>query len=133
VHRNPAGGVDSQMSEQQKPAFDSLEIGVLFVLLGLVVAIVIPSFVSVRPHNHGASCINNLKQIDGAANQFALENHLTNGDRIHFPNDQTPYIKLDSDGKIPPCLQGGSYFFSRVGDIPVCSLGDTVMPAHYLP
>ena len=79
------------------------------------------------------SCVNNLRQIDAAACQFALENHLTNGDRINFPNDLTPYIKLNNDGKIFGCPQGGIYHIGRVGKSPTCSLGTTVTPAHVLP
>jgi hypothetical protein len=78
-------------------------------------------------------CVNNLRQIDAAANQFALENHLTNGDRINFPNDLTLYIKLNDEGKIPSCPQGGIYSLKKVGDKPTCSLGTTVTPAHVLP
>lgn len=78
-------------------------------------------------------CINNLRQIDAAANQFAVEHSLTNGDRISFPNDLTPYIKLNSAGKIPPCPTGGTYHIGRVGKAPTCSLGTTVTPAHVLP
>ncbi len=78
-------------------------------------------------------CLINLRQIAAAANQFALENHLTNGNRINFPNDLTPYIKLDHGGKIPPCPSGGIYHISKVGEAPTCSLGGTVTPAHVLP
>jgi hypothetical protein len=73
------------------------------------------------------------RQLDAAANEFALENHLTNGARINFPSDLTPYIKLDRQGKIPPCPDGGVYHISKVGDTPTCSLGNTVTPGHYLP
>ena len=79
------------------------------------------------------ACINNLRQIDAAANQFALENHLTNGSPINFPDDLTPYIKLNRAGKIPGCPQGGGYRISTVGDSPTCTLGTTVTPAHVLP
>ena len=79
------------------------------------------------------SCINGLRMIDAAANQFALEHQLTNGSPINFPNDLTPYIKLDRAGKIPPCPQGGIYRISKVGEAPTCSLGTTVTPAHVLP
>jgi len=79
------------------------------------------------------ACINNLRQIDAAANEFALLHNLTNGDRISFPNDLTPYIKLNKDGKIPSCPSGGIYHLGRVGKTPTCSLGTTVTPAHVLP
>ena len=77
-------------------------------------------------------CLNNLRQIDYAANEFAVEHQLNKGDRINFPNDLTPYIKLNRDGKIPACPQGGIYHISKVGEPPTCSLGTTVTPAHVL-
>jgi hypothetical protein len=57
----------------------------------------------------GNSCINNLRQIDAAAQEFALEKGKTNGEAINFLDDLTPYIKLNSAGKIPLCPQGGIY------------------------
>jgi hypothetical protein len=74
------------------------------------------------------ACINNLRQIDAAANQFALENRKRTGDPISFPSDLTPYIKLTDDSKIPPCPDGGVYTLTKVGDTPTCSI-----PGHVLP
>ena len=79
------------------------------------------------------ACINNLRQIDAAANEFALEHSKTNGSPINFPDDLTPYIKLTKDGKIPSCPQGGVYSIKKVGEPPTCSLGTTVNPPHVLP
>jgi hypothetical protein len=90
-------------------------------------------------HRHGiipspaSRCINNLRQIDAAANEFALEHSKTNGEAINYPDDLTSYIKLNKDGKIPPCPSGGIYRIKKVGDVPTCSLGTTVTPAHVLP
>ena len=78
-------------------------------------------------------CINNLRQIDAAANQFALERGKRTGDPINFPNDLTPYIRLDRNGKIPGCPLGGDYVLKSVGEMPTCSLGSTAKPAHVLP
>jgi hypothetical protein len=78
------------------------------------------------------ACVNNLRQIDAAINQFALEHSLTNGAPIHYPGDLTPYIKLNSAGKIPPCPDGGTYSVGKLGDAPTCSLGAKVQPAHIL-
>ena len=79
------------------------------------------------------SCINNLRQIDSAANQFALEHCLTNGSPVNFPGDLTPYIKLDRAGKIPGCPQGGVYHLGKIGEAPTCSLSSTITPNHILP
>jgi hypothetical protein len=64
---------------------------------------------------------------------FALEKSKKTGEAINYPNDLTPYIKLNKDGKIPPCPRGGVYSIKKVGDSPICSLSTTVTPAHVLP
>jgi Domain of unknown function (DUF4190) len=102
-------------------------------LVPMMMAIAIPNFVKARTTAQANACINNLRQIDAAANQFALEHGKTNGEAINFPGDLTPYIKLNGQGKIPSCPAGGVYSIKRVGDIPTCSLGTTVTPAHVLP
>ena len=104
----------------------------LFLFLCAFAFVVLPNFIKARSTCCGNACINTLRQIDAAANQFALEHHLTNGDAINFPNDLTPYIKLNSAGKIPGCPQGGIYSIKKVGDTPTCTLS-TATPPHALP
>ena len=110
--------------------------GVFLFCLGLCVDFLliygIPNFINARASSCCNACVNNLRQIDAAANQFALEKGKTNGEAINFPNDLTPYIKLNSAGKIPGCPNGGVYHISKVGETPTCSLGTTVTPAHTL-
>ena len=67
-------------------------------------------------------CIGNLKQIDAAANVWALENHKTNGDPVTL-DQLKPYIKLNYKGEIPGCPQGGKYSVTVFGAPPTCSLG----------
>lgn len=92
------------------------------VMLG---AFVLPSFIKARATSSANACINNLRQIDNAANQFALEHNLAKGAPINFPDDLTPYIHLNSAGKIPGCPAGGLYSIWRVGQLPKCTLGAT--------
>jgi competence protein ComGC len=96
------------------------------------VVIAVPNFIKARSTSAANACINNLRQIDAAANQFALEHNKTNGEAINFPDDLTPYIKLNSAGKIPSCPNGGVYSIKRVGDLPTCSLGLAGNPGHSL-
>jgi hypothetical protein len=120
---------------ENKPRRFSLWRVILVAIFGilLLAAIAIPSFVRSRGTCCANACVNNLRQIDAAINQFALEQHKTNGEAIHFPEDLTPYIKLNSEGKIPGCPHGGIYHISKVGEAPTCSLGNSVTPGHYLP
>ncbi len=100
---------------------------------GFIVVVGFPNFARTRYVSAANACLNNLRQIDGAVQQFALEKGKTNGATINFPDDLTPYIKLDKNGKIPSCPKGGVYSIKKVGDVPTCSLSNTVTPAHVLP
>jgi hypothetical protein len=104
-----------------------------FLCIGIFVVVVIPNFIKARSTTAANACVNNLRQIDAAANEFALEKNLKAGEKINFPNNLTPYIKLNSQGKIPPCPQGGIYSIKKVGDTPTCSLGTNDNWAHVLP
>ena len=106
-------------------------IGLAAIPIGLFV--VVPNFVKAKATAQANACINNLRQIDAAANQFALEKGKRTGDPINLSVDLTPYIKLDSTWKIPPCPAGGVYHISQVGEPPTCSIGHTVTPAHEIP
>ena len=112
--------------------FTLVEIMIVVAIIGLLAAIAIPNFVKARATSQANACINNLRQIDAAANQWALEKGKKTTDTISYPSDLTPYIKLNSANSIPPCPAGGTYSVSQVGTNPVCSLGTTVTPSHVL-
>jgi hypothetical protein len=129
----------NRMNEQEKKSSfkpDLIFWGMVFCILGLFVLVAMPNYVSDGRNGPGGksnACINNLRQIDAAANQFALDHGKTNGEAINYPDDLTPYIKPNKDGEIPSCPSGGIYSLKKVGEIPTCSLGTTVTPAHVLP
>jgi len=113
--------------------FTLVEIMIVVAIIGLLAAIAIPNFVKARATSQANACINNLRQIDAAANQFALEKGQTTGSTFTLSSDLTPYIKLNSSNQIPPCPAGGTYTSSTVGVAPTCSLSTTVTPNHVLP
>ncbi len=73
------------------------------------------------------SCINHLRQMDAAKNQWALENNKTS-DAIPTERDIAPYIKLDADGNLPKCPAGGTYTINAVSVSPTCSIAGHVLP-----
>lgn len=70
-------------------------------------------------------CVDNLKQLDGATEQWGLENQKRIGDGVTFSDlvGPTAYIR-----QMPVCPLGGHYTVTRIGEPPRCSY-----PGHILP
>jgi prepilin-type N-terminal cleavage/methylation domain-containing protein len=118
-----------------RAGFTLVEIMIVVAIIGLLAAIAIPNFVRSRAKSQATACINNMRQIDSAIQQFSMANGLANGATINYPTDLTNYIKLNVNGSIPPCPASGTYTAQLVGSTPsvTCSLGNTVNPPHVLP
>ena len=69
-------------------------------------------------------CINHLRQIDSAKNEWALESNKTDGD-IPTEQDLVPYIV---GGVFPICPSGGTYTIGAVGVPPTCSISGHALP-----
>jgi FtsZ-interacting cell division protein ZipA len=70
------------------------------------------------------NCINNLRQIDAAKQQWALDKNKP-PDAIPTMQDLLSYFP---SGVFPVCPSGGTYTINAVGYLPACSV-----PGHVLP
>src|SRR5512132_1319879 len=59
--------------QNKKAGFTLVEIMIVVAIIGLLAAIAIPNFVRARTTSQMNACINNLRQIDGSKQQWALE------------------------------------------------------------
>ena len=101
--------------------FTLVEIMIVVAIIGLLAAIAIPSFIQARTTSQQNACINNLRQIDAAKEQWALENGAVNG-------DAAPGYVNYINGGAPTCPASGNYTVGVVGVDPVCSLANHVLP-----
>src|SRR5216117_1725405 len=92
----------------RKSGFTLLEIMIVVGIIGLLAAIAIPVFVKARTTSQANACINNLRQMDGAMQTYALENKL-DSTASYTLSALKPYVKLDSAGNIPSCPANGTY------------------------
>ncbi len=114
----------------RKSAFTLVEIMIVVAIIGLLAAIAIPNFVKARQTAQKNACIANLKQIDGAIEQYALENKIASGTAVAMTaiTGATNYIKV-----APSCpATGVDYTGASVGTQPVCPSAATY-PDHKLP
>lgn len=82
----------------------------------LLTAIAIPNFIRARNMAIAVRCENNLRQIDQAKNQWALEHNAKLG-AVPSETDLKPYL---TNG-LPACPGGGTYTIGPVGSDPACS------------
>lgn len=109
-------------------AISGLVTGYIGIALGifiipLMMAIAIPNFVKARETSQRNACINNLRQIEAAKNEWALENGKP-GDAVPTENDLTPYLY---NHQWPQCPAGGTYTIGAVTNPPTCSVPGHVM------
>jgi prepilin-type N-terminal cleavage/methylation domain-containing protein len=108
--------------------FTLVEIMIVVAIIGLLAAIAIPNFIKARTTSQMQACINNLRQIDGAIQEWAAEKNKAVTATVAF-TDISVYLK-----HVVICPAGGtafsdSYSLTDVTTKPTCKQATS----HVLP
>jgi prepilin-type N-terminal cleavage/methylation domain-containing protein len=120
-----------------KAGFTLVEIMIVVAIIGVLCAIIIPNFVRARTTSEMNGCIENLRLIDAAKQQWALEQHQVTSSTPTAAALQ-PYLGHGSAGELPTCPAdsqarptfAASYNIQEVGVKPTCK---RVPATHILP
>jgi len=102
----------------------ALEITLFVVIIGLLAAIVSPSFVSAPDPGRATTRGNNPDAIDAIASQFSTQINQKAEAVAIYDGDLTPYVRPGLAVSIPDYLTGGIYTEMVAGTLPAPSLDD---------
>jgi len=122
-----------KLRTSRKSGFTLVEIMIVVAIIGLLAAIAIPNFVRARNTSQANACINNMRQVDGAIQQWALENNKKDSDTVDAAIEGAvgAYIK----NGFPLCPAGGSAYTlgGTVGTPTITCANAALTPPHVLP
>jgi prepilin-type N-terminal cleavage/methylation domain-containing protein len=105
--------------------FTLVEIMIVVAIIALLAAIAVPGFLRARKRSQASKILNDLRMIDSAVDQYAIETNRTTGFQVGV-TDWTKYVKKDSIlYNTGQSLFGTSYGSQTVDTVP------QVPPADY--
>ena len=109
----------SKFFNKARHGFTLVEIMIVVLIIGILLAIAVPNFIRARESSRAKSCVSNLKQIDSAKEQWAMDNKKTSADTPATTDlyGTTKYVK-----STPACPASGTYTINAVGTAPACSV-----------
>lgn len=101
--------------------FTLVEIMIVVLIIGILLAIAIPNFVQARESSRARACVANLKQIDSAKQQWAMDTKAGSTATCTDTDLSPTYIKT-----FPSCPENGTYTIGNVSTDPSCSIGTSL-------
>lgn len=114
--------------------FTLIEIMIVVLIIGILLAIAVPNFVKARESSRTKACVANLKQIQSAKEQWAMD--------LRQPGTASPgagvlygagnYIPGPAGGPTCPA-DNSNYVINTVDAVPTCAYPQAATAGHVLP
>lgn len=81
---------------KKRAGFTLVEIMIVVAIIALLAAIAVPGFLRARKRSQASKILNDLRLIDAAVDQYAIENARSSGSQVEVA-DWTRYLKADTN------------------------------------
>jgi prepilin-type N-terminal cleavage/methylation domain-containing protein len=86
----------NKLTQKSRGGFTLVEIMIVVAIIALLAAIAVPGFLRARKRSQASKVLNDLRMIDSAVDQYAIEKGKITGNSVEVA-DWTAYVKKDTN------------------------------------